>query len=174
MFLEAIALVNNIKADNARLLAASLVTSTPRVPFNYPRLPFSFWKGVRLYDSLSISSFHKFSRLCSISSYEPDRNLWGSHQEGMTRHSTVLLHVIRGRGFQAWSRGVFFQRPGSIVYWKPSREYLCIYKLANSKQLDIFHGHKDLHKTVLLLTPWSRVFLEKINCFQLVKKSPPF
>jgi hypothetical protein len=62
MFLEANTLVNNITADNAWLWTASLVTSTPRVPFNYPRLPHSFWKGVRLYDSLSISSFHKFSR----------------------------------------------------------------------------------------------------------------
>jgi len=123
MVLEAKPLVSNIKADNARLLTASLVTSAPRVPFNYPRLPLSIWKGVRLYDSLSISSFHKFSRSCSIYSYEPDRNLWGSHQERMTRHSTVLLHIIRGREFESWSTDRLFQRPGSIIYWKTSREY---------------------------------------------------
>jgi hypothetical protein len=172
-----IALVNNINADNARLLTASLVTSTPRVPFNYPSLPLSLCKGVRLYDSVSISSFHKFSR-CAPFLVMPHRNLQGSHQERMTRHSTVLPHIIRIRGFESRSRDMLFQGRGRIIYWKTSREYLCTYKLANSKQLDIFHGHKNLHKTALLLTYILSYSMERspsseANRFSASQEIPP-
>ena len=125
VFLEGNSLVNNIKADNAWLLTAAIVTSTPRVPFVYPRLTLYFWKVVRLCDSLSISCFHKSSLLCSISSYEPDRNLWESHQERMTLHSTVLLHVIRGRGFESRSRDRLFQEPAGVINWHTARVCLC-------------------------------------------------